>query len=387
MSTSSCTQIGGELERLQTADVTLLDVSGLRELLDTARRVKATAAGVEFAVARELRERHAAGTAPRPAVLLNQAVGKTEAGKVERRAELLEQLPAMAAVFDGGAITTAHIDAAEAAVRVTPGLVQHQAQLADAAARLGPDAFVEHAQRLAVLFSADGGVGEFERQRRDTSLRRWVQRSTGMHHFHGAFDPERGAEIHAVIDRLIEQQFHAGTDADLDNDQRAAVAMHQLFTSGGGGKVGASIGVLIDEQTLYDGVHQHTDIDVDGPGGRLPVETVRRTGCDAEIYPMVLDGEGVVTDMGRSRRLATPAQRRALWAMHRTCAVPGCTVRFSHCKIHHILWWRRRGRTDLTNMVPLCERHHHDAHEGGWQLALDQHRNVSWTGPPRPDTV
>ena len=44
--------------------------------------------------------------------------------------------------------------------------------------------------------------------------------------------------------------------------------------------------------------------------------------------------------------------------------------------MHHIDYWAISdsgggGSTDLNNMVPLCSRHHHAAHEGGWKLKLD----------------
>jgi hypothetical protein len=106
-------------------------------------------------------------------------------------------------------------------------------------------------------------------------------------------------------------------------------------------------------------------------GVSLPIETIRRLACDAEIIPVVLGGEGVPLDVGRSKRLATVHQRRALRAVHETCAVPECAVAFKHCEPHHIDYWENGGVTSLDNLVPLCSRHHHAAHEGGWKLRLD----------------
>ena len=37
----------------------------------------------------------------------------------------------------------------------------------------------------------------------------------------------------------------------------------------------------------------------------------------------------------------------------------------------HVSYWRNGGRTDIRNLLPLCSRHHHLAHEGSWQLTLD----------------
>jgi hypothetical protein len=105
-------------------------------------------------------------------------------------------------------------------------------------------------------------------------------------------------------------------------------------------------------------------------GADLPAETIRRIACDANIIPLVLNGAGMPLDIGRSQRLASAAQRRALEATHDTCAFDGCAVAFHACQIHHIDYWESGGKTDMNNMVPLCSRHHHAAHEGGWTLKL-----------------
>ena len=67
--------------------------------------------------------------------------------------------------------------------------------------------------------------------------------------------------------------------------------------------------------------------------------------------------------------------------MYRCCAIPGCRVGFDHCDIHHILWYRNLGRTDIDNLLPICNKHHHLAHEGGWKLSLDPRRNLTITHP------
>ena len=107
-------------------------------------------------------------------------------------------------------------------------------------------------------------------------------------------------------------------------------------------------------RTLVSGLHAHSICETDD-GVPLPVSTVRRLCCDAEIIPIVLGSDGVTLDVGRAARTANRAQRRALRAMYRTCAHPDCTVPFSACKIHHIRWWwRDLGPTDIDNLIPLA---------------------------------
>ena len=61
--------------------------------------------------------------------------------------------------------------------------------------------------------------------------------------------------------------------------------------------------------------------------------------------------------------------------------MPGCTVGFEHCRIHHVTYWEHNGRTDLDNLVPICERHHHLVHEGGWTLHLHPGRRITVQQP------
>ncbi|MFW2335910.1 HNH endonuclease signature motif containing protein, partial [Ilumatobacter sp.] len=63
------------------------------------------------------------------------------------------------------------------------------------------------------------------------------------------------------------------------------------------------------------------------------------------------------------------------------CAHPHCEVGFSQCRVHHVEWFTRGGKTVLANLHPLCETHHHRVHEGGWNLTIDADRSVTWVRP------
>jgi hypothetical protein len=141
------------------------------------------------------------------------------------------------------------------------------------------------------------------------------------------------------------------------------------------------VSVLTDFRTIVDGLHQHSISETEN-GIPLPVSTMRRLCCDAEVLPIVLGGDGIPLDVGRTSRTVTRGQRRALRAMHRSCANRDCTVPFSDCKIHHVQWWQRDlGPTDIDNLIPLCERCHHLVHEGGWTLTMTPDRVTTWTRP------
>ena len=72
--------------------------------------------------------------------------------------------------------------------------------------------------------------------------------------------------------------------------------------------------------------------------------------------------------------------------------MPGCTVPYERCKLHHVIWWRHGGRTDLDNLLPVCVHHHHKIHDAGWTVTLGPNRELTIalpdgtirnTGPPR----
>ncbi len=59
--------------------------------------------------------------------------------------------------------------------------------------------------------------------------------------------------------------------------------------------------------------------------------------CDAVLERCTVGAFGQILDYGRARRLATPAQRRALAARDGGCVIPGCTALPAWCDAHHIV--------------------------------------------------
>ena len=95
---------------------------------------------------------------------------------------------------------------------------------------------------------------------------------------------------------------------------------------------------MCDLETLRNGLHANSVCETED-GTPLPVEVVRRLACEADIIPVVLGSHGEALAVGRTQRLATPAQRAALRAMHRTCVGVTCTVPFDACQIHDVIPW------------------------------------------------
>ncbi|WP_232421817.1 HNH endonuclease signature motif containing protein [Nocardioides sp. Iso805N] len=96
---------------------------------------------------------------------------------------------------------------------------------------------------------------------------------------------------------------------------------------------------------------------------KVPAGEARRLACTAAIIPYVLGGISEPLDLGRARRLFSPAQHKALKVRDRHCRAEGCTVPATWCDAHHDNPWSRGGPTDLTNAALLCGHHHRKAHD------------------------
>jgi hypothetical protein len=88
-----------------------------------------------------------------------------------------------------------------------------------------------------------------------------------------------------------------------------------------------------------------------------------------------------VVDVGRSKRIAEGATRKALCIRDQHCRWPGCERPASRCDGHHVVHWIDGGETNLDNMVLLCKRHHRMIHEGRWQLVMTEHAEVIPVAP------
>lgn len=426
---------------VRAAEPDCLDRDEVEAVIGDVRRVRAGLDGVERRCVRRLRELEAAGESGPAESVLSNAGGRSGryAAAAAGRDDLCEESPEVADALDEGAIGGEYVDAIAAAARDLPDDVRseftaHSDTLLERASKLGLDAFRRECRSLAkhlLTQSRRGDVDELREQRTASTVKRWTDKVTGMCHTHLELDPVRDAKLQSAWQANIVRLRQAPGGADLDWQQLQVEAfLHSVVgtepdaaagavvsetdapvdvassagsagrepagagssgtgarvrrgcSCGGGGRTDRSpeITVVIDYQFLA-GLTEVGVCETEG-GIALPVSSVRRLACDAEVIPTVLGRDGQVLDHGRSRRTASRDQRRALRALHRTCAHPDCSVGFDWCRLHHIRWWwRDRGPTDLDNLIPLCERHHHLVHEGGWGLTMTPDRVATWVLP------
>lgn len=148
-------------------------------------------------------------------------------------------------------------------------------------------------------------------------------------------------------------------------------------TSGG---TAASVTVTMDLDSLLHDLSSR--VALLPTGTTMSAGQARRLACSHGILPQVLSGASLPLDLGRSQRLFSTAQRKALAARDQGCAFPGCDRPPGWCESHHIVPYGRGGTTDLTNGVLLCSRHHHMVHDDGWSIRLHPRSRVPEFAPP-----
>ncbi len=324
------------------------------------------------------------------------------ASKTKERSDTLAATPSFADALTGGAITSGHVDAVTRASKKLDDNNQRQQFLerVDDLAGVAEAATIEQFGKRLDLevkkMQSDDGEERLVRQKRNTRLSTWVD-VDGMWNVRGRFDPVTGVKLHAQLDATVQALFAQETPehcpADPIEKQKflAAHAFAHLVDSGG---AGSSRSTRSSSRPEFVAV-----IDADAPIGagpavefsipvEIPARVLAELASDAEVIGVVVRN-GVVLhapgemNLGRSTRLASKDQRRALRALYATCSIPGCSTSYDRCKLHHIRWWRHGGRTDLDNLVPVCAVHHAKIHHDNWVVELGPNRELTLTLPDR----
>jgi len=319
-----------------------------------------------------------------------------DAAKAKERADTLDKVPSFADALSEAAVTAAHVDAITSKAKPLTDsqrgeYFERVAGLVDVATSATVEEFRRRLAMEARATERDDGMDRLERQRRKTALRVWTD-GEGMWRFDGRFDPLSGAKLDARLETAVQALFAeqtpeaCPTDPVLKQQHLRALAFQRLVLDGGTGigRPGRTEMIVVVDPDAPNGAGEPT---VDwGIPVELPIRVLAEM-CDHSDVHAVVVRNGIVLhapgelDLGRSTRLANRAQRRALRALYSTCAVPGCSVRYSRCKLHHIIWWRKGGRTDLDNLLPVCTHHHAKIHDAGWNVTLGARRELTISFP------
>ena len=391
----------------QVAAVRADDAAGRSELeaaLRTVGRLQSWLAGTKAALTTKL----SAQVSFPEQTLAECTRGTTrDAIKDKERADTLAASPSLADALDRADITAGHVDEVTRATKNLEGPQRDELRdriehggLLDVAAAATVEEFRRRLALEAKHIRRDEGMDRLERQKRDTRLRTWTD-TEGMFCISGRFDPVTGVRLGARLEHAIEGLYAEATPDTCPSDPvekqhhlRALALAALVDGSSTAGRPGRAEYVVVIDTAQPDGAGGPT-ID-----WGLPVEIPHRILADlmneGDTHAVVVRN-GVILhapgnlDLGRTTRLANRAQRRALRALYATCAIPGCSVHYDRCKLHHITWWRHGGRTDVANLLPVCARHHTKIHDGRWELTLGPNRELTirfpdgtirCTGPP-----
>ena len=120
-----------------------------------------------------------------------------------------------------------------------------------------------------------------------------------MCHTQISLDPEADARLSAMFDAAVAAE-KAKPDDGRTFEQLKANAVMAMMTAApvAGARRPAELPVLVDLQTLRNGLHQGGVCET-YDGQPLPPATVRRLACEADIIPIVLGGDGRIVDVGR----------------------------------------------------------------------------------------
>jgi len=308
-------------------------------------------------------------------------VGHGEGRRRDRASLIIERFVGLDSLLAAGAITSDHVHTISRALnnldpRVDALIDHHREEIVTMASRSSCTNLRRFLTRLITRLSVECGV-ETPVQRRRSTLRHWVDRSSGQAKVIAEFDPEDYQRFTALLNAATQQI--AGSMPGCEREEIAAVALLGLLGAGDGPSIAAravvSLSVIVDAATLHSGPHASSLCEY-ADGTPINFSELPRLACTADRIP-ILVGDEVPLNVGRTQRLATAAQHRAIEAIHSTCAIDGCVTPITRCELHHIHYWEHGGPTDLANLIPLCSYHHHRTHEQHWQIQLSQDRTMT----------
>jgi hypothetical protein len=296
-------------------------------------------------------------------------------------ARILDQLPEVAELFDGGSLSE---DQTAVIVRHTDGDHDHEV------AELAPSLTVPQLARvLPSLPRAEpdppaddqppGNDGATRPTRRST---RFAYGDDGMWWCSIRLPSDEGALVQKGLETGRDREFQLRNpnrregDRGDPGDVTWADALLRLTQAGLDGlDPNSAAGRPPGERTQ---VILHLDADRQAPprlhlGPVLPADIADYLSCDSTVrYLLMRRGQPVA--MGRRQRSVSPRLRTTIEHRDGGCRVPGCDQsRWLH--VHHIVHWTHGGSTDPGNLLCLCAYHHRMLHRG--LLTIDGDPNLT----------
>jgi hypothetical protein len=249
-----------------------------------------------------------------------------------------------------------------------------EATMLDHAHQLGPKELERCSRHLLDVLAPEIAEAKdaerLEKQRKQAERTRYLRMGNDGHgSTYGRFKLAvgDGEALRAVIDAIAKRDLTgdditAGSGDMRTLDQRRADALVEITGAyqrcGDGPANGGDrprVNLLLDYRTLVDGLAPALLLD---SGEHITAQEARLLACDADILPIVCNGQGEPLDVGRQQRLFSGALRQALAVRDQGCSFPGCDKPPRDCDAHHLIPWWHHGQTALDNGTLLCRFHH-----------------------------
>lgn len=344
---------------------------------------------ISAAESRVLADMKASGNSNRNNESAARATGasKAEARRAAARAAAVEKNRKLSDALAEGDIGESQLDAIAMASDQTDGAGATSEDLLDKVKTAGPDKAAAVARSwVDEQKSQDEHDERYDRQRR----RRKVSRFTTNRGTDAVMAEGDTEAIDRIMDRIYaraDELYKADGGRKLSADQHPRTHDQRMFDafvelmseSASPAANDSNRGSAAD--TTFHVLSYAEDWTEHGPskafsldGRRLPTKLLNTLLCNAVFVGTVFDGDGEVLFHGREKRLATPAQVRALIARDRGCVQCGADP--ARCQAHHLTPFNspKAGTTDIDAMALVCNSCHHELHANNHTLY--------WTNAP-----
>jgi hypothetical protein len=302
-------------------------------------------------------------------------------------------------------IRTCHKKAAKYLDTAARDEIDHD--LARAAADNSPETLRDAANLLLYLLNQDGDLPDDEHRAERRGITLGPQDADGLTRISGYLDPELAATIEALFAKLAapgmcnpndenpcvtgqpdEDTIHADdrTLPQRQHDALTAICRNTLSSGELGQHNGLPVTVVVST-TLQD-LQAAAGISVTGSGSLLPTSDLIRMASHAHHYLVIYDKHTrEPLYLGRTKRIATAAQRLVLYNRDRGCTRPGCTAPAYHCQAHHAAQdFGKGGQTNITDLGLACGPHNRLVNDRGWTTRIRSDGRIEWIPPPLLDT-
>lgn len=274
--------------------------------------------------------------------------------------------------------------------------------LATAARELAPADLRPLGQRLLAHLDPDGSVTDDRDRRRQRGITVGRQDARLMSKISGYVTPQLRAKLEVLLDNWAAPGMNnpddddpvTGSRAELGESDRVRLGEavrrdHRSPTQRNHDAVEQGLDWILGHEVLgrpsrlpvelvitVDGedLARHAGVATTATGTLVPVRDLIDLAADATPWLAVFGGmTREVLDFGRGQRLASRAQRLAVFAADLGCTRPGCTEPHSRSQVHHgALDYAKGGNTDIGELTCACGVDNRNVGDkpGQWETAV-----------------